>query len=418
MIISGEENISKNLSCEEIYSVLIDEINELITKNSSAKTDTASITNSEQKNPFIQENESNDSIDTFVPIGGLKAYFKESIEMVFADMTPNELNKFLTMIIQIKNMSHGKTTRFKTKAVDFLQFLKTFFANTKQLISPIENFIQNLEIDKNREIVKPFAIKYFKVVFYMQNSYRPTFYEISVMNNLMKQHYSSDNYFAQIMDFVLKEYTLSIARKYSCNTTIILDSEHCHGFCKLVRNTINAFNGTIIELDTEANEISRVIFTILVFYLNEKESVFNKMHGWKELFYCALRSVYQGTEFAKKLECMVSSKLRWKFAMENEEYTIDKAYQTLFKYEYLKFIGKVRSGLGDNFSFSMRHFSDSDGQSSSEKDQRVMITKIIQTTPKSFKGESGFAFSPLSRRIGERTPTKETLNSKRKLKFD
>lgn len=418
MIISGEENISKNLSCEELYTIIIDEINELATKTPSAKSDTTSITNSEQKNPFGHESESNDSVDTFVPIGGQKAHIKESVEQVFSDMSATDLNKFVTMLIQIKNTSYGKITRFCTKTTDFLKFLRTFFINAKQLISPLENFIQNLEIDKNREIVKPFAIKYFKVVFYMQKPYKPTFYEISVMNNLMKLYYNTDDYFIHILDFILKEYTLSIARKYSCNTKIILNHRQCIRFCKLLGNTINAFNGTIIELDTEASEISKVIFTMLVFFLKDRESVFNKMYGWKELFYCALRSVYQGREFAKKLECMISSKLRWKLTMENEEYTVDKVYQTFFKYEYLKYIGKVRNGLGANFSFPLRHFVDSDCQNSSEKEQRVMVTKIIQTTPKSLKGDSGYAFSPLSRRIGERTPTKETLNSKRKLKFD
>lgn len=418
MIISDGENLTKNLSCEEIYTVLIDEIGELVTKNSMSKTETASIINSEQKNPFVEQTDSNDTIDTFVPIGGLKAHVKESVENVFSDMSIVDLNKFLTMIIQIKNNSFGKSTNFSANTIEFFKFLKTFFSNSKQVISPIENFIQTLEIDKNREIVKPFAIKYFKVVFYMQKPINPSFYEISIMNNLMKLHYNADNYFISVINFILREYTLSISRKYTCNTKIEIRYNQCVRFCKMISATINAFNGTIIELETEATEISKVIFTMLIFFLNRHKSVFNELYGLRELFYCSLRSVYQGKEFAKRLECMISSKLRWKLAMENEEYTIDKVYQTIFKYEYLIFIGCIRNGMGDIFLLSTRRSSDSDSQNSSDRGQRVMVTKIIQTTPKTLKGESGYAFSPLSRRIGEQTQRNETLNSKRKLKFD
>ena len=81
-------------------------------KKSVNKLDTASITNSEQKNPFVQESESNDTVDTFVPIGSLKIHIKDAVEHIYSDFTSNDLNKFLTMIMQIKNTSYGKITKF------------------------------------------------------------------------------------------------------------------------------------------------------------------------------------------------------------------------------------------------------------------------------------------------------------------
>lgn len=417
MIINGTENLTKNLKCDDIYSLLIDEIKSLIATASLPRLE-PQILNSVQKNPFVEQTDSEDSIETFISISSLKQHIKETAESSFSDMTVLELTRFLSMILQIKGGAHGKIVKFGAKTSEFFTFLKTFFQNIKQANSPMENFIQLLEIEKNREIVKPFAIKYFKVVFYFQKPTKPSFYEVSIMNNMSKVSFINDPYFQSVINFILKDYTLYISRKYSCNTKIEMNFSQCVKFCNIIESTINGFNGSIIELETEACEISKVIYTMLVFFLNKKKSEFQESYGVKELFYCALRSVYQGRLFAKRLECMISSKLRWRFSMESEEYTIDKVYQTLFKHEYLSFIGKVRCGMGDIYSHSLRAHEHSESKDSSDENRRVMVTKIIQTTPKANKGESTFAFSPLSRKIGERVQRSESLNSKRKLRFD
>lgn len=417
MIISGRDNITKNIQCEDIYDVLIDELTSIVSKDSK-QNDLSQVANVPQKNPFEEHSSSHDSVDTFVPIGSLTVHLKEKARMVFEDMSVNALNRFITTLIQMKNKSFGKLTKFNTNTEEFFKFLKTYFENMKLGISPQESFIQILERENNRPIVEPFAIKYFKVIFYLQKPINPSFYEVSMIYNLLKVYFKENPYIRMVVDVILREFILTLTRRYVSNISISLTNAQIKEFSGIIESLINAFNGTVIELDTEASEICKIIYVMLCFYLNRSQSEFYKDFGIKELFYCSVRSVYQGHEFSKRLECLISSKLRWRLKMDDEEYTCDKVYQTLFKYEYHKLIGKVKYReklLSMHFARTNENYSHS---SSEEENQRYLITKVIQTTPKVNKSESKLAFSPLSRRIGESLKDKESLDSKRKLKFE
>lgn len=417
MIISGRDNLTKNIRCEDIYETLIEELGSMASKEAKQK-DSNQIVDVPQKNPFEEHSSSQDSIDTFVPIGSLTVHLKEKARVVFEDMAANTLNRFTTTLIQIKNRSFGKLTKFNTNTEEFFKFLRTYFENMKLGVSPMESFIQILERENNRSVVEPFAIKYFKVIFYLQKPINPSFYEVSMIYNLLKVYFKDDPYIRMVVDVILREFILTLTRRYVSNISTGLTNAQINEFSGIIESTINAFNGTVIELDTEASEICKIIYVMLCFYLSSDVSEFYKIFGMKELFYCAVRSVYQGHEFSKKLECLISSKLRWRLKMDDEEYTCDKVYQTLFKYEYRKLIGKIKYReklLSMHFAGPNENYSHS---SSSEENQRYLVTKIIQTTLKSNKAESKPAFSPLSRRIGESLKNKESLDSKRKLRFE
>lgn len=415
MMISGRENITKNTSCREIYELLIEELSSMAAGDAKSKNQ---VVNTPQENPFAKNSSSEETVDTFIPVGSLQVHIKEKANTVFDGISQIELNKLITTIIQIKNRSLGKIAKFCSNTEDFFNFLKLFCQTMRLGISPVESFIQVLEMDKNRSIVEPFAVKYFKVLFYMQKPVAPSFYELSIVYNMMKVYFKEDPYLKAVVDVIIKEFIIHLNTKYTCNSEIILTNQEVYEFTKIITSMINAFNGTVVELEIEATDISKIIFVMMCFYFNRNKSVLYDMFGVRELFYCAVRSVYQGHAFAKKLECLISSKLRWRMKMENEEYTCDKVYQTLFKYEYKKIVGKVRSKEHSYSGSLSKNFNGSSHSTSSEKNQRVLITNIVQTTPKINKKKEKYAFSPLSRRIGESLEKKESLDSKRKLKFD
>ncbi|KAM0679928.1 hypothetical protein GINT2_001869 [Glugoides intestinalis] len=415
MIISGRENITKNTPCREIYETLVEELSSMAAGGVESKNQ---VVNTPQENPFAKNSSSEETVDTFIPGGSLGVHIKEKANTIFDGISPIELNKIITTIIQIKNRSLGKVTKFCTNTEDFFNFLKLFSQTMRPGISPIESFIQVLEMDKNRAIVEPFAVKYFKVLFYMQKPVTPTFYELSIVYNMMKIYFKEDPYLKAVVDVIIKEFIVHLNTKYVSNTEITLTNSQVYEFTKIIKSMINAFNGTVIELEIEASDISKIIFVMMCFYFNRNSSVLYDMFGIRELFYCAVRSVYQGHMFAKKLECLISSKLRWRMKMENEEYTCDKVYQTLFKYEYKKIIGKIRYKEHCYSGSLSKSFNGSSHSTSSEKNQRVLITNIVKTTPKINKKKEKYAFSPLSRRIGDSLKKKESLDSKRKLKFD
>lgn len=417
MIIGGRETITKGIMCDEIYELLIEELDSMV--SSLQKEDAENQIKTEpQKNPFIEKSSEQESIETFVPVGSLKVHIKEKVRIVFDGIPVSELNRLITTVSQIKSRSLGKMTRFYYNTEQFLIFLKTFFEKLNPTVSPIENFIQILEMENNRPIIESLAIKYFKVMFYFQKPTEPSYYELSVIYNMMKIDFKEDLYVKHVTDIMLREFILSLIRKYISNCAIRLTNAHVKKFSGVIEILINALNGIIVELDAEPSEVPKIIYVMLCFYLNRHRSEFYKLYGTRELFYCAVRSVYEGHKFAKKLECFIAAKLRWRLKMEDEEFTSDKVYQTFFKYEYKQIIGKIRHRNIGYMKYSEGIEGNSSPNISSDDNQRLLITKIVQTTPKIDKSAEKYAFSPLSRRIGESLQSKESLDSKRKLKFD
>lgn len=416
MIISTRENITENIECEEIYQCLINEILYLCANEHQGEYQ---ITALEHSNPFVDESSSSkDSVDTFIQIGSLAVHIRENVAAIFNKATPLELKRFVSFLHQIKNYSSHYQTKFTINTKDFLNFLRSYYESTKGNKDPLEVFIQTLERDGNRKIIESLAIKYFKIIFFQQHAKKISFFELSIISNLIRIHFSEDKYIQAIGASIQRTYILSIARNYQCNSNYTITPSFLSKFSYVIDCNINAFNGTISEVGVLESDVSKIIFTIMCFYLNRRDSIFLKYFSDKELFYCALRSVYQGYEFAKKLECFIITKLRWRLKADEEEYTIDKVYQTIFKYEFKKIIGNISLRKSYLPKYSCKMISSSTCSNHSDDGNRVLVTKVVQTTPKSKKSQESYAFSPLSRRIGEATQNKEGLDSKRKLRFE
>lgn len=415
MIVSTRENITENIECEEIYQCLI---NELLYLSASEHQGKYQITAREHSNPFIDESSSKDSVDTFIPIGSLVVHIREKITFMFGTTAPSELKKFASFLQQVKNHSSHYHTKFTINTEDFLNFLRSYHESVKGSKDPLETFIQIIERGGNRQIIEPLATKYFKIMFFQQSSTRVSFFELSIISNLMRMYFKEDRYIEAIRTSILKIYISSIADTYQGIYSYTVTPSFISKFSYVIDSNINAFNGTISEVGVQESDVSEVIFIMMCFYLNRRDSVFLRYFSDKELFYCALRSVYQGHKFAKKLECFISTKLRWRLKIDEEEYTIDKVYQTLFKYEFRKIIGTVSLRRSHLPKYFCRAFSSSTCSNPSDDGNRVLVTKVVQTTPKSKKSQESYAFSPLSRRIGEGTHNKESLDSKRKLRFE
>jgi len=415
MIISRRENITKNILCDEIYGTIVEELKRIAAGEVKARDQ---VEGDPQKNPFVERSSSQESIDTFVPVGSLRSHIKEKMEVVFGEVAGVELSKLIEMVSMIKSKSFGKKTRFCINTEHFLIFLKAFQGKQSSCVSPVEKLVQLIEIDRNRSAVLPLAVKYFKLIFLLQRPTLPTYYEVSIMYNMMKMEFQDDIHMRQVVSVMLREFILGLVCRYVSGLRLRLTRTQTREFSETIETTINAFNGIIAELNVETDEIAKIIYIMLCFHLNKYRSEFQKNYGVRELFYCAVRAVHQGRQFGKQLECFITTKLRWKMKADEEEFTCDKIYQTLFKSEYRKIVGRIVTKSQGYMKYSGGKRGGPGNSSSSEENQRVLITKIVQTTPKINKTEERYAFSPLSRRIAKSLQDKDNLDSKRKLKFD
>lgn len=415
MIINRRENITKNILCDDIYKILGEELGEIATGKVGATDNTE---NDRKKNPFVEQSSEQESVDTFVPIGSLKTHIKEKARVVFGGASQGELGMLIELVDYIRNKTYGNKTMFCSNTEDFFVFLKAFAIKRDGNVTPIEGIVQLIDINKDRAAVQPLALKYFRIIFLMQKPIFPSYYEISIMYNLMKMDFLGDPYAKHIVELINRAFILGIMHKYVSNVLIRPTRVQIREFSEILEITMNAFNGTIAELEVEIRDVTKVIYVMLCFSLNRDRSEFQKKYGVRELFYCAVRAVHQGRQFAKRLECFIFTKLRWKMKADDEEFTCDKIYQTLFKSEYKQFVGKLRIRDMGHIKYSENSLELSSSTSTSEESQRVLITKIVHTTPKMDKSKEKYAFSPLSRRIGESLPDRDSLDSKRKLKFD
>lgn len=416
MITSTRENITENIECDEVYRCIVNELVSLCANEHQEEQQ--QITAHEHSNPFVDESSSKDSVDTFIPIGSLAVHIREKVKLVFGAVPLPELKRFIQFLRQVKSYSSSYKTKFTINTEDFLHFLGLYHESTKINKEPLEMLIEILEREGNREVIEPLADKYFKIMFLQQYPLKVSFFELSVISNLIKMHFNEDRYMQSIRRLIQKFYIINVFKTYQAKFNYKVTSEFISKFSYVVDSNINAFNGTISEIGVQESDVSKVIFIMMCFYLNTRDSIFLKCFSDKELFYCALRSVYQGHSFAKRLECFIATKLRWRLKMDKDEYTIDKVYQTIFKYEFKKVIGTVLQRKLHLLKYSCTATSSSTCSNPSDDGNRVLVTKVIQTTPKSKKSKESYAFSPLSRRIGEATQNKESLDSKRKLKFE
>lgn len=218
-------------------------------------------------------------------------------------------------------------------------------------------------------------------------------------------------------------------------------------YTSLVARCCNACNGAFLELSLGLTDLNKAIFVMISIVSNMDSSYFAKHFTYRELFYCAIRSIYgkhhqkilNNEDFVDIVESLIRFKLNWKLADENKLFSMNKIYQIYFKSDYTRFIGKIKNTKTDvykslfyrfnyqicnrdlkirlpnnNYGLSKNEFLEPNEEDSS----RILITNVVHNTPKNNKTTETYAFSPFSRRIGEKTKDKDGFKSSRKLRFN
>jgi len=412
MVQSGMQNIAANTECEEIYNNIINEVSKI------EKGEAFQIKSEDQENPFVDESPSNDSVDTFVPVGTLAAQIEQSAAAVFSNSSTFDTKKFRSFLEAVKKHSAGLSTKFSINTEEFLYFLRSYFEKIKNNDDPVESFTLMLERKGDKKIIELLALKFFRVIFLQQIAENITFFELSIIYNFSKMYLNEDKFLQKIKKILLKLFIVQIMTTYQTLSTYILSKQFFSEFTTIFEATINALNGTISEIGVKESDVSKIVFIMICFTLEKSRSDFLRSYSSKELFYCAVRAINQGYTFAKRLECFIITKLRWRLACDEEDYTIDKIYQTVFKYEFKKIIGSVRSNSLYFPKYSCKTLHRLSSNEIHEDKNRILVTKVLQTTPNAKKMKDSYSFSPLSKRIGEATKDKESLDSKRKLRFE
>lgn len=415
MIKFGLQNISVNTDSEEIYQCIINEMQKI--DNGEA----FQIKDCDQDNPFIDKSPSNDSVDTFNEASPLTTQIEQHTLTVFSNLQEFDVKHFISFLESLKKLSNGFKTKFSIKIEYFLHFLRSYFEKIKPDAEPVESLITLLERKGNKRVIETMAHKFYKVLFFQQIPVTVSFFEISTIYNFSRTYLIEDKFLQLIKKIILRSFMLSILNRYQSQHTYPTTKTFLSKFSEIFEACINALNGSISEIGVKESDISKIIFIMMSFVLEKSRSIFLSQYSYKELFYCALRSIYQGHIFAKKLECFIITKLRWRLICDEEDYTIDKIYQTIFKYEFRKIIGSLQ----DKARYLPKHSRKSTlkllyrlNSKVPDKNKINLITKVVHTTPNSKTVKESYTFSPLSKRIGEAMKNRESLDSKRKLKFD
>lgn len=390
----SQENIEPKTKCNDYYTILIEELKGLQRSDNT-------IQNNIGNNPFSDEvNNNNEPIKNVSDANDI-------LSPIFGKYTSTEIKNFIVFLECIKADSLDFKTRFPIRTIDFLIFLKSFYEKTKNIENFYDRFSMLLDFVNDKKVALRLYKKYFRFIFLFQNIAKISFQEVSTLSKFYKLNFENDKFIESILEISIRSY---IKKSHALYSGTQISQDTVYRFSHVFKLILNAINGAVSEIGFTEIDISKIIFIILVFYY-EKGSIFLKHFTYKELFYCAIRSLNQGRTFAKKLEHFVFVKLRWQFWTDS--YTFDNIYQNVFKSEFKKYIGSVKirqTRIFKNINFIKSKVPD--------EDKTVLITKIVHMTTQKSINSSPYPVSPLSKRIGEANRNKESLDSKRMLKFD
>ena len=296
---------------------------------------------------------------------------------------------------------------------DFVAFLKDYselYSRDQEIAQPLVSIFGP---GTDRDTVARAVNKIARIAFYRERPRHVTFYEVAIFFYIIYARFKKSEYLHSIVARLVKCYINDVSRSYETKANYVFASSCIEKFSNRFLPFINGINGMISEGLLDSKDINKLVFILLIFMSDPRIGFCGEFDDY-ELFYCAVRSLYGGSEYAKRLENFLRTKVLWSFRSDPRGYTVDRVYQTVFKAEYTKYVGRIaelprEAVLLEEATIQM------EGR---RKDRLPMTVSVVDVTPKLNKQKAVKVFSPFSQRIGEASPRADNFDSKRKLNFN
>lgn len=348
------------------------------------------------------------------PVGDGDAVHRDVIEKVFEGYDIESLRRLRSLVAVLGNLSMSVESRVSASVQDYLEFIRQFCDIYDGTGNPMGHFMALLGYSTDPASFEVAGYKIFKILFFRQNPPKIAFYDVSLAASLWRAHFRDSAYFRSILRRMCYNFVVDTGLTHVANGRYVISRQFMREFAEKIEALVNAFNGLVSEMPIDGSAIPKIVFVFLIFHI-ERRSVFLSSFGEPELFYCVVRTFYSGTGFAKRLENFIKTRLLWEFRTEDTGYTIDRLFQTVYKYEYKRFIGSIKPARIISGKYSTRSVGVPSCSISQER--RAIKTSVLNVTPRVNRARTVSAFSPLSQRIGEVAGIRDNFDSKRRLNF-
>jgi len=313
------------------------------------------------------------------------------------------------------NLIAGDAGQDAGEIIRFVKIFSEHSANAQQPFMAFKSMLGN-GTSPSYPPFQSVAKRFFECVFFFQRVHSVDFYEFALISNICNIHFSGSPYFCGITDRMALLFITGICKNYVGRRPYKFTMDFILEMRKVVLGLSNAFNGIVNELSVEESTIPKIVYIILVFHWERRVSIFMNTYGVPELLYCAIRTFYREPSCKRRIEDFMRKRLKWTFVADKNDQSLSGLFQTVYKYEYFKILGSITSSVTPTLEkFGKPKLSPDvyDG-----KANHKLVTRVVSRIPKMDQSKVVKAFSPLSRRIGEKTENKESFDSRRKLQFE
>lgn len=398
--------LPKNEPCTEFLEELLDGTTALLKEATSESHDSVHSWRDKASSQYSEENRPQ-GIENM-------AATQDILRTIFCPLRAQTLEHFTTLVENLLNISYPRSVSMAVRKYDYIVFLKRFCNISPSKYNSLELLRSILGQTSDPTSFKLATSKIFNIIFFRQIPAKISYYELSLLYCLRHSHFETDKYLESLVDRTAYCFVLELSQRFVTQSRYVIRPDSLNQFTEKLLKTINAFNGLVNASGIQQDNIDKVIFAMLIFTIDSR-LIFCKKFGSPELLYSCVRAFHSGTGFAKQLEHFLRTKLYWRFDCDRTGYTIDKPFQTIFKYEFKKYIGSVTPcSKARDASIRLANYPRS---SASKEPTSPIKTHIVDITPKMNKKRAVSAFSPFSQRIGEAAGIRDNLDSKRRLDF-
>lgn len=335
------------------------------------------------------------------------------LKFLFRSYTDSDLTDFSDFIQFLISDISDLRSNFDTNKLIFIKFLKSYFEKSSKDNTPSENLRLMLGNHTEDPLFLDSCSRLYKILFLLQKPKRMSYYEYSHVSSFERMHFPKSSYLMIMEKKISFIFVRTILKSFVSKKKYSISKSSIVKISSIINSFTNAFNGLITELNVGLNLIEKIVYVIAIFYVEDRHSVIVSKFGNMELFYCSVRTFISNRNFGNKLEFFMKTKLCWIIPSAGSNVSLDSIFQTIFRYEFYKFIGFVSPAIKENnISNEISDISESSSENGKFK------TNIIKNVPDVDKQKAVSAFSPLSKRIAEARGTRDSPDSKRKLKFE